>query len=332
MCRVPDLTSSEAGGSVKQNITGLTSKLICRTNKHRQHRRGFTITELLVSIAIVGVLLGLILPAVARSRESARRVQCVNNLRQVGVAMHNFAGVHGGFPVADYATQLHSAADPTGFHQRLLPFLEAQEKLSAARNNQGTPVPVYLCPNDPETAAAAVSGIVSNYFVSNGVGFMFEAPFTGFRINNGGDVFPRDITDGLSNTVAISEHLWFTIDLTQPVDERNPRVFWWTDQRYYDSKDIALAIDQAMNHRVSPNPQAIHTSYMTYDHMLPPNHPASYNGPDATGADGDHQLNPSTSLHGDLVNSLLADGSCRVTTNSVDLSVWHALGTRASRD
>jgi prepilin-type N-terminal cleavage/methylation domain-containing protein/prepilin-type processing-associated H-X9-DG protein len=92
--------------------------------------RGFTLIELLVAIAIIAVLISLLLPAVQSAREAARRAQCVNNLKQIGLALHNYVSVNGGFPTAGQGS-LYTVNPPdtqyvdgTGFHARILPFLE----------------------------------------------------------------------------------------------------------------------------------------------------------------------------------------------------------------
>ena len=77
----------------------------------RQKSRGFTLIELLVVIAIIAVLIGLLLPAVQAAREAARAAQCVNNLKQLGLAMHNYHDVAGTFPIGMY---LHPVFGPSG--------------------------------------------------------------------------------------------------------------------------------------------------------------------------------------------------------------------------
>jgi prepilin-type N-terminal cleavage/methylation domain-containing protein/prepilin-type processing-associated H-X9-DG protein len=149
----------------------------------REERTGFTLIELLVVIAIIGVLIALLLPAVQAAREAARRAQCVNNLKQIGVALHNYINAVGVFPpgyvsavnptVTDACNQdaenQHGVDLGTGWAwgSMLLPYLEQQPvynainfSLSVAyRQNDTaslTPLSVFLCPSDPGPSVVPV--------------------------------------------------------------------------------------------------------------------------------------------------------------------------------
>src|SRR5476649_109225 len=102
----------------------------------RAVRRGFTLVELLVVIAIIGILIALLLPAVQAARESARRMHCGNNIKQVGLALHNFCAAKGSFPHGTYnLIDDYPAATPppyNGYNERrcwmhdILPFLDEE--------------------------------------------------------------------------------------------------------------------------------------------------------------------------------------------------------------
>ena len=105
-------------------------------------RRGFTLIELLVVIAVIAVLVGLLLPAVQAAREAARRIQCVNNLKQIGLAVHNYHDAVGTLPLG-CAVAFDRAGNPVfngwGITARLLPYIEGQNQFNAANFSLALP-------------------------------------------------------------------------------------------------------------------------------------------------------------------------------------------------
>lgn len=140
-----------------------------------RRRRGFTLVELLVVIAIIGILVALLLPAVQTARESARRMECGNNLKQMGVAVHNYHDTFGSFPPGTICEGESRASQKTliNWAIAILPYLEEQplydlyDQLAYNQDpglNNGnqivreTRVTTYLCPSEPQSGVLGVPG------------------------------------------------------------------------------------------------------------------------------------------------------------------------------
>ena len=186
--------------------------------------RGFTLVELLVVIAIIGILVGLLLPAVQAAREAARRISCTNNLKQMGLALHNYHDTYGKFPPAGYYRK-NATGGSWSIQARLLPQLEQANLQHLIDWNfdytvQGTVcrtrVPTYLCPSEPKDMARpdpkptdpSFTHYPLNYAANMGEWFIFN-PQTGasgsglFAPN--GRTNMASVTDGTTNTLAFSE-------------------------------------------------------------------------------------------------------------------------------
>jgi prepilin-type N-terminal cleavage/methylation domain-containing protein/prepilin-type processing-associated H-X9-DG protein len=213
-------------------------------------RRGFTLIELLVVIAIIAVLIALLLPAVQAAREAARRASCVNNMKQIGLGLHNYHQTYDCFPPGAYPDLIPESMSLNNngsfsTHARLLNYMEQSALFNAANfwlpNNfsaygvyanatvVGTRLSMFLCPSSPApgwpmtwTTAplTSVTAPGNNYFVSMGSSLEMASQFTGgpangvFMYNNpvGGPqtIGLRDIRDGAVNTIAFGE--WKTGD------------------------------------------------------------------------------------------------------------------------
>ena len=194
------------------------------------HKPAFTLIELLVVIAIIGSLIGLLLPAVNGVREAGRRIQCLNNLKQYGLALQEFHGDFGAFPVGNVAPR-NPPFDYTGgwwaFHARLLPYLEAKDIFNLCNFTYQAPCWLWMklqpqgmdpavmilsqskCPDDPLKDAIYPDPDFGSFGCTNYLGVMGTTEFANDGILLHGDpncaISISQITDGTSHTLIMGE-------------------------------------------------------------------------------------------------------------------------------
>jgi prepilin-type processing-associated H-X9-DG protein len=300
---------------------------------------------LLVVIAIVAILIGLLLPAVQKVRESAARANCANNLKQLGLAMHNYELVNGAFPqgrnqfpkVVSAPARLVAYVEQASLQQ----LIDADGTLAPGGQNDLAgkhPVPLLTCPSDLQAGQVAGSGYFgSNYVACNGTGATFDAAgaITAYlKIPDGNGVFAQtptkvmDISDGLSNTAAFSESTLGNSVLPTGVPIDPPSIRLLIVQVSGGNDPTPADCDAGNGEWNSKRGEQWingHYGHTLYNHFYPPN-PSKW---DCGNASGNKGLTGPRSNHGGGVNLLLCDGSTRFVRDGVALRLWRALATRA---
>ncbi len=313
-------------------------------------RGAFTLIELLVVIAVIATLMALLLPAIQKVREAADRIRCLNNLKQMGIALHNYENAMSVFPPAG-AYPIGGTGDSWSVQAHLLPYLEQANLQNLINWNAsyaaqplvtGQRVPTYICPseiNDKPRPDGAITHYPLNYAVNLGTWRVYD-PMSGeggdgaFSVNGG--VAVRSFRDGMSNTLGLAEVKAYTPYLR---DGGNPNA----TNAARPSSPAAIAslggdFKSNSGHTEWVDARVHQTGFTT---VFSPNTKVPYV---STGESFDVDFNSSRegkttnrityaavtarSYHPRLVNALIMDGSVRSFGNDIRPEVWRWLGTR----
>lgn len=342
------------------------------------HVRAFTLIELLVVVAIIAVLIALLLPAIQAARESARRTQCANNLKQIGLAINSYQSVNEVYPCAIRNEFLHDTAqdverarwNPNSWLVQILPHMDMQslfdtinfesQSVSSTLTSRDANITAYdrqikgyICPSDPWSDSGYVPSNVfsagqvtmANYYgvvgtprtYSDKGGGIFRGMFRPWRTGNtwtmdilsGHAIRPGKVIDGASKTIFAIEHWSFT-PWARSGSQDSGTAPWYTGMTldsyyYYTNADTppfpqtraTLTIFPACSLTYGINPyDPTREGFTKGGQSRPALDPREFAG----------------SFHGGGAQAVLADGSVRFISDSVDLPVLYAGTTIAMGD
>jgi prepilin-type N-terminal cleavage/methylation domain-containing protein len=303
--------------------------------------RAFTLIELLVVIAIIAILIALLLPAVQQAREAARRTQCKNNLKQIGLALHNYHDVARTFPPQAVYSYWDGTANQPRHHtwiSMILPYFDQaplynQIDFSAPAWGQahvtGNTLTAVICPSDTGTSRANTRNIVySNYAASEGHHWWSDAsgPNRGV-FTKGIESKMKDIVDGTSNTVAIAEVTGgsFVGGPGNSNGNGRPRI---GNEAVFRAAFCAATFTPAVTQGTDPNGQLIpHPDGSAIGGWFQGGSPHHYAPIFMNHGGVNTQWSGANSFHTGGIQALLADGSVQFFSENIDWGLWRALGS-----
>lgn len=309
---------------------------MCQQTK--KPHRAFTLIEVLTTLGIIAVLLAVLLPAIHVSREAARKANCASNLRQLGMAFHQYHDVYGQIPAGNrkgfslFVPMLPYIDQSALYSSIVFDSVESVQNQSAAQ----TQLSLLRCASDGMKSGGSLG--VTNYLGNYGTGLRNGGQSKGIFQHmsfsadiGGGPLSFRDVSDGLSNTAALSETL---------VASGSPQVgrtVWDVSPGYSSQNDAAAFLkkcDLLPDNQTTCDNWSLGISWMRgdhgttlYNHFHTPNRPSCTNNGDVFGGAW-----TAASLHRQGVEVCLVDASVRFVGSSVDAALWSALATRGSAD